>query len=534
MKDLIEFKKNIIAWYPIEKGKSVLEVGFDEEIFKELESKTENVTKVENAGEISGSYDYITLIGTFENHSIEEIKNIVAISKAHLNQGGKILLAMKNKFGMKYYAGEKINDKLSSFESVVNNPDGYIGYTSLKNILDELDLKYKFYYPLPDFNFTNVIFTDEFLPNKDSIDARDINLCKEEDFIVFSERDAYKELISENKDLFKYFSNSYFVEIGNDNNFENIKYVSYGITRRKEYQIKTIIREKDVLKSANNSDAKSHIDSISNNIDILTNAGLELLDKKEDESIVSRYLEGAKSYDEVLMNIYKEEGLDALVEKIKEYKENIIDKLGILENAEKTVFDKYEVAINDELKSKLHFTKNGVLDLIFQNTLVSDDKLYVYDQEWFEENVPLEFILYRAIFYFTELKNTIDINLVYEKLGLSEFKDVFEELETNIQNQIKDLDIWNMHLMTNKNVSGFSNILDNYKMQIGEANKHAKELEEVVEKYISQIDELNQRIGEKDAQLEDYANQLRAIANSISWKITKPIRSISSKLHGNK
>ena len=37
--DLSQFKKNIISWYPIEKGKSVLEIGNDEEIVKEIKEK---------------------------------------------------------------------------------------------------------------------------------------------------------------------------------------------------------------------------------------------------------------------------------------------------------------------------------------------------------------------------------------------------------------------------------------------------------------------------------------------------------------
>ena len=62
MKELIQFKKNIIAWYPIENGDNVLQVGKDVEILKELKSKTDKVTIVENLSKIKEKYDYITLI----------------------------------------------------------------------------------------------------------------------------------------------------------------------------------------------------------------------------------------------------------------------------------------------------------------------------------------------------------------------------------------------------------------------------------------------------------------------------------------
>ena len=138
--------------------------------------------------------------------------------------------------------------------------------------------------------------------------------------------------------------------------------------------------------------------------------------------IISKFLPDAKSFDEVLMEIYNKKGLDEVIKHIKEFKCEILDKL--LENKKdntnfdikNTVFEKYNVEISNELKEKLHFTKNGILDLIFQNCLVKGNKIFAYDQEWYEENVPVEFILYRAIFYFTELKKRIDINKVYEKL----------------------------------------------------------------------------------------------------------------------
>ena len=65
-------------------------------------------------------------------------------------------------------------------------------------------------------------------------------------------------------------------------------------------------------------------------------------------------------------------------------------------------------------------------------------------------------------------------------------------------------------------------------------DKHIKNLENLVKEYRNGIEDLNKLIREKDAGLEDYANRLRAISNSLSWKITKPIRTISSVLRKNK
>lgn len=533
MRKLTEFKKNIISWYPISKDDSVLQIGKDEEILKELKLKTEKITTVENASQIKDNYNFITLIGSFEKLNNEEILNLLKIAKEHLLENGKMLIAMKNKFGVKYWAGEKFDANSNAFESVVKSQENYFGINKIKETLNNLNLKYKFYYPLSDYNYTNVIFTDDVLPSKDSIDARDLSFSEKDELIMFSEREAYKQIIEQDKNMFPFFANSYFIEVSNSGNFEDIKYVSYGITRKKDYRIKTVMRKNAVYKNANTKEAVLHIKNIARNIEVLNKCNIDCLDTFENNTIVSRYLENALSFDEILMKEYKENGLEKTIEKIKEFKTNILDKLLLEEAGQNSVFEKYEVKIDENQKEKMHFTKNGIIDLIFQNCLV-DDKIYAYDQEWYEENVPIEFILYRAIFYFTELKKLEDVNKIYEALEIKEFVDIFEKLENKIQSSIVDENIWDLHIKSTESFAGSSNIIENYKNQVVEANKHAEELENVVEKYKKQIEELNSRINEKDVQLENYANELRAIASSISWKITKPIRSLSGVLHREK
>lgn len=533
--NLLEFKKNIISWYPIEKKDTVLQIGKDDEILEELKLKSNNVSLLEsfnNEFEMKAKFNYVILIGNFEKaKSKKDIIELIEFASKCLDRDGKILLAMKNKFGMKYWAGEKAKSDSEIFETIVSNSENILSYNEIKDILDNLKLKYKFYYPLPDYKITNVIYTDEFMPSNDSIDARDLTYCIDEETLVFSEREAYKQLIKEDKKEFPFFANSYFIEISNKSNFSNIKYVSYGITRKKEYRIKTIIEKDKVYKTENSSEAKEHIKGISKNIDILNRCKIECLDSIKNNMVVSKFLENSKSYDEFLMDIYYAEGLEKVIEKIQEFKENIINKLAVSSNnTENTVFEKYKIEISDELIQKLHFTENGVIDLIFQNCLVKDNKIFAYDQEWYEENVPIEFILYRAIFYFTELKKCEDINKVYKALNLTEYKECFEKLENIIQENILDKEMWELHINSTKSLGGSKNIVESYELKLNAANEHIKNLEANVEQYKKGIEDLNNLIKEKDAGLEDYANQLRAISNSLSWKITKPIRKISGML----
>lgn len=535
---LLKFKKNIISWYPIEKKDTVLQVGEDEEIHKELLKKTNNVVVIEkiNEFEMKANFDYVTLIGRFENLTTEkEIIDLIAFAKDCLTRDGKILIAMKNKFGMKYWTGEKESENSEIFGTIVSNKENIFGISKIKAILDDLKLKYKFYYPLPDYKNANVIYSDEYLPTNDSIDARDLTYCKDGELLVFSEREAYKQLLNEDKKYFPFFANSFFIEVAEKDRFEDIRYIGYGITRKEEHRIKTVIRKNIVEKTADNEKAKAHIQNIARNIKVLNDAKIECLDKFDNDMIISKFLSEANSFDEVLMDVYINKGLDEVIKRIKEFKTDILDKL-LKETAEKenTVFEKYNVEISNELKEKLHFTKNGILDLIFQNCLVKGNKIFAYDQEWYEENVPVEFILYRALFYFTELKKRTDINEIYKKLELEEYVETFEKLETILQANIVDEGMWELHRNSTKSLGGSKNFVESYEAKLDAANTHIQNLENLVNEYKNGIEDLNKLIKEKDAGLEDYANQLRAISNSLSWKITKPIRTISNALRKNK
>lgn len=534
--NLSEFKKNIISWYPINKEKEVLQIGKNDEIYEELKNKTNKVTLLENYRnqELTSKFDFVVIIGEFENlHTELEIKELIDFAQNLLKQDGKILFAMQNKFGMKYWSGIRSNKNLKPYETIVNNTQNILSFEKIKNILKEMELKFKFYYPLPDYKFTNVIYTDEFLPDNESIDARDLIYCEYDEILSFSERDAFKQILNQDKKMFPFFANSFFIEASKKDNFEDIKYVSYSISRKKDLRIETVIHDEFVSKKANSEKAINHIENVAKNIEILSKANLNCLDKFENNTIISKYLNDAKSFDKIVFDIYQKQGLAKAIEKIKEFKNSILDKLLEINennNFESTVFEKYEISIDEDLKSKLHFAQNGIIDLIFQNCLVKDDEFFIYDQEWFEKNVPIEFLLYRALFYFTELKNVESINYIYKELGLEEYIDVFENLEKKIQEKILDKDMWMIHANSIKDIGSMDEVVNNYKERLEKAHSHIADLEDVISKYQKSIEELENTIKNKDTELVNYADSLRAISNSLSWKITKPLRGISEKL----
>ena len=86
----------------------------------------------------------------------------------------------------------------------------------------------------------------------------------------------------------------------------------------------------------------------------------------------------------------------------------------------------------------------------------------------------------------------------------------------------------NKHIDTlEKNIDLSNEHIKNLQNDVNVFKSKNEELEIGIQAYRKGIDDLTNLIHKKDHELDDYANQLRTISNSISWKLTKPIRILS-------
>lgn len=560
----IDLRKNVLQWYPIKENSSILQIGFESfELIEELCSKAKEVTIIINDIEQKEritqklnndnleiklvpnlesfknekKYDYISLIGTIEIYQdiLEEkaykrLQKLLNIAKNNCKNDGKILLAVHNKYGMKFWT------TMYAQKNILCNQKFALSKTMINKLLEEIGFKnYKYYYMLPDYKLTNVIFTDEFLPNVESI-HRDFTYGEEE-FSTFNEVEAFVEILKENIELFKFYSNSYFIEIGkNDLEENNILFVSYTNIRKEKYRIKTIIYKDRVEKTYNNETAKQHINEIKRNIDIMNELNIKTLDSYEEDKIISRYVENGKSYDKILLEYLEEGNNKKFFSKVQEYKNGLIKILKSVEYPQikdNNIFTKYNIKCEENILNEFHFVKHGLWDLIFQNAFYINEELYFYDQEWYEENVPVEYIIYRAIAYFPNAHSYIPTNELYETLNIDKYISLFQELDNKIQDEIRDSKMWEEH----NNIKTGQTLMDlyfNLKTEFNDYKKQHKQfnLDELRQENI-QLKNEAETLKQENEQLKDTVNVLKncneRMLNSTSWKITKPLRWIRKK-----
>lgn len=573
---LSEIRKNIINWYPFKKDSNILEIGAGVgEITGELCKKAHKVTSIEFSKErgqaiakrhedkenleiiignlkdikINEKFDYITLIGILEYapkiyKSQEPITDLLKYVKALLKEDGKILIATNNKFAMRNWCVINENDRDIEYNAIskIGKTDEDCQLIS-KNELEEVFYKVqlgqtKYYYPLPDYKYTNVIFTKQFMPDQDNL-HRNMTFFKDTEVINFHENDGYLQVIKEDKRLFEFFTNSYFIEIANNLEENQIKYVSFWNNRKQQYRLRTIIQGDKVYKYPNNDLSKQHINMIKQNIDILRNSGINTLDTYDEEKIISKYALNAKSYNKVLIEEYKANGIEKLIQLVDEFTQKTIMKLE-LADAENNIFDNLKIQYEkDEIKN-LHFIKEGLWDLNFQNCFLIDGEFYIYDQEWIESKVPIEFIVYRELLIFEELKKLVNIDEIYEKLGILQYKELFNKLEKIISEKIMDDKICEAWQKPMKTVRGL--IVENHTLRTTNQSIQIQlqQLQEENQRNIEQIKaEQNniqknlQLIQQKDEKIQELT---QIVTSSLSWKISRAIKKITGqrKDGGNK
>ena len=245
---LSPIRQNIINWYPFKENASCLEIGggcgaitgalcdsLAEVKVVELSKRRASINFerhkaysnleiiVANLNDIKfdQKFDYITLNGVLEyagsfTKTDEPYKDFLKQIKKYLKPDGKLIVAIENRYGLKYFSGSKEDHTAKEFDGItgyVNNDTvRTFGKTELEKLLVESGYPtQEFYYPHPDYKMPMEIYSSDWLPSMDSLlsQAPNFDYAKYE---LFNETQAYQGIIENNQ--FEFFANSFLVICG--------------------------------------------------------------------------------------------------------------------------------------------------------------------------------------------------------------------------------------------------------------------------------------------------------------------------------
>ena len=253
---LSAWRENIINWYPLKKTDRVLEIGAGcgavtgalcrnagsvvsvelskrrAEINYERHKDYDNLEIMVgnlNDMDFNGGFDYVILIGVFEyamsyTEGEKPYETFLNNIKSFVKPGGKILMAIENRLGEKYFAGAYEDHTDAFFLGLNEYKDNTSVRTFSKQELTdifhncEMD-KIKFYYPYPDYKFPSEIYTDETI-NSASYGREYMNLYPTR-YSLYNEKCVSDALVKEG--IMQSFANSFFVEavVGEEQNRKN-------------------------------------------------------------------------------------------------------------------------------------------------------------------------------------------------------------------------------------------------------------------------------------------------------------------------
>lgn len=441
---LSPFRTNIIDWIPFKKTDKVLEIGAGcGAITGALAQKAGSVTCIDlskkrsmvnayrnrNCDNITimvgnfkdiepyleKDYDYVLLIGVFEYGQAyiggaTPYEDFMQICNCHRKPDGRLIIAIENKFGLKYWAGCREDHLGTYFSGIEGYCEGGSARTftrhGLERILKKTGIQeYSFYYPYPDYKFMTSIYSDRYLPKKGELSNNLRNFDRDR-IILFDEKQVFDQIIDEQE--FPLFSNSYLLVVGEA---PKVVYTKFSNDRAAEWAIHTaIVQEASgqlrVEKKPDTQAACNHIMNTKNAYDSLSKRyegtkidmnQCTMIDNDINNGLVFAFCNGTT--------------LEALLDEC-------------LAKADISGFK----ALIDEYMHWLcyHEEKSTVtnLDFIFPNILVDGDKWHVIDYEWtIDKHIDAKDIAFRAFYNYTlggETRKVCEELLMKDVLGLSD------------------------------------------------------------------------------------------------------------------
>lgn len=242
---LSPIRHNILDWYNFEEGASVLEIGAgcgaitglfcekaDRVVAIDLSKKRSLINATRNKHysnleimvgnfediQLEEKFDYVTLIGVFEYsvyyiNSENPFHEMLQKVKQYLKPNGKLIIAIENKYGLKYWNGAREDHTGNMFDGL-NNYTGVdrvrtFSKKQLTKLLEDAGfVDNAYYYPMPDYKLPNEVFSDEYLPQKGTL--RNFSAAYDrERYLLYEEELVYDSLCEDG--LFAEFANSFLV-----------------------------------------------------------------------------------------------------------------------------------------------------------------------------------------------------------------------------------------------------------------------------------------------------------------------------------
>lgn len=464
-------ESNIISWYDFKQNSKILFLGDkDSGVYKYLKKE---YTKVDNEVK-EKDYDYIIIA----SDRIKPERLEIAIE--NLKKSGTLLIMFNNDYGIsKFVTYDKKNNK-SFLDEIEENPYNkeYIYEKLNKEKFQYINL----YIPFPNYKRADVIITEKLDDISNKLDKYfyDYN---ENSLVITNEINTLRKIAKNNKELFFNICNSYLIEASKTELNTNVMYVSFNNYRKEKYQLSTIMRKDIVEKRATCKEAEEHIMNIKSNLRRLKDYEFNIIDDYTNDTLYSIHIKNKKTLDIELGEQYQNEEL--IVNRLNDFRNKLLKRSIKHSKSNKKYYNEILKEQTEDVLNDFNYLKYAFYDMVPKNCFLIEGEYYFFDQEWMAQYLPVEFIIYRSVINSYDLVRKINVDDLFEKLEIKQYKELFEKIDNDLRNRIIDIDKLNIlnkkydtlnHIVYKNNV--LEQQIEDYKENDLKQNEYIKSLEE--------------------------------------------------------
>jgi len=398
-------------------------------------------------------FDYILSKADLETY--EDPQKFFNICKPLLKKNGRLLLAVNNRFGIRYFCGNKDMYTQRCFDGIegyvriyAEEKADFIGRTytkaELKKILKKAGIfREQFFSVFSDLENPVLIYREDFLPNEDMM-ARISPSYSDATTIFIEEELLYKSLIENN--MFHTMANAYIMECAFDEDVElsDVQHVTSSAERSKENAMFTIVHDTGIVeKSAMYEEGQNRLKVLFENGEDLKKNGIKI--------VPAGYQNGRYQ----MPFVQYENGHLYLKRLLEENPEAFLEKLDLFKD---TILKSSRTIREDMQDGEGAILEYGYCDMVPLNSFFDGTDFVFYDQELKEENLPANVMLFRMIatLYYNDarMRKWMPMEVLLQRYGLDTKLEKWRNLEAVILDELRNdslLEIYHKNIRANHN-----------------------------------------------------------------------------------
>lgn len=429
MKDLQKaIPRGLISWYDFHAGSNLLYIGSEDDLYADylrgLDVKCD-IRSVEqllddSCEEVQQTYDYIVCVAEFEKQ--RSIGPVMQCMQQLLRRSGILLLGVNNRFGLRYFCGdrdpytERNFDSIENYKRAYSNPNDVFrgrmySKAELRQALRTAGFaKEKFYSVLTDLQNPTVIYAEDCIPNED-LSNRIFPTYNYPSTVFLEELNFYDGLVA--NDMFHQMANAYLIECTIDGDVSDVKQITSSLERGEKNALYTIVHNGYVVKKAAYAEGRDRLIHLEQHMQNLREQGIGVIDGHMDGDTYVMPYETAESGQLYLKRLLHTD-IELFLKEMDHFRDVILRSS--------------EIVKEDCGDGRGAILRYGYLDLVPLNSFHKDGTFVFFDQEFREENYPANELIWRMVATF--YAGDIEANSLYPREKLLERYDLQRNLST--------------------------------------------------------------------------------------------------------